>query len=63
MQMNETSIQSIEEFIGRIRMDQAAWPHTWFRGELVVDTPLVPKLYRPTADGRAHNENQLLQFA
>ncbi len=60
--MNETPIQSIEEFIGRIRMDRASWPHAWFRGEPSVDTPLVPKLYRPRADGRTHNENQLLQF-
>lgn len=60
--MHETSIQSVEQFIGRIRTDRAGWSHAWFRGEPSVDTPLVPKLYRPRADGRTHNENQLLQF-
>ena len=61
--MNTTAqISSIEDFIGRVRADRADWPHAWFRGEPNVSTALVPKLYRPRADGRQHDENRLLQF-
>lgn len=60
--MGEALFQSVEQLIARIRSDRTGWPHAWFRGEPVGNTPLVPKLYRPHPDGRTHNENQLLQF-
>jgi len=58
-------IQSIEEFVGRIRADSLSWNTTtnpWFRGEPDSKTPLLPRVYRLKADGTPHVENQLLQF-
>jgi hypothetical protein len=56
-------IRSVEDFVVRVKTDSAGWPHVWFRGEPGdVDTPLLPKLYRPRKDGGTkHNENKLLQ--
>jgi hypothetical protein len=55
-------IRSVKDFIVRVKTDSEGWPHVWFRGEPSdVDTPLLPKLYRPRKDGARHNENKLLQ--
>jgi hypothetical protein len=55
-------IRSVEDFIVRVKTDSEGWPHVWFRGESGdVDTPLLPKLYRPRKDGKKHKENKLLQ--
>lgn len=59
------SINSLEEYIGYIREYINEWGEgavAWFRGEPEVDTPLLPKVFRKTLDGRSHNENQLLQM-
>lgn len=58
-------ITSIENYIGHIREHVSKWGNDvvpWFRGEPEVDTPLLPKVFRKLADGRYHNENQLLQM-
>ena len=56
------TVRSVEDFIGKVKADSAGWPHVWFRGEPgQVDTPLVPRVYRPRKDGTKHNENRLLQ--
>lgn len=60
----EGSINSVERYVSRITFDYKNWNTTtfpWFRGEPKSATPLVPKLYRSTKDGRTHNENRLLQ--
>jgi len=62
-------ISSVEEFIQTVRRDsaEAGWSYVWFRGEPSCDekgkkiAPLIPRLYRPKADGSRHNENRLLQ--
>jgi hypothetical protein len=55
-------IRSVEDFIVRVKTDSEGWPHVWFRGEPGdVDTPLLPRLYRPRKDGNKHKENKLLQ--
>jgi hypothetical protein len=61
--MNKSNyVRSVEDFIVRVKTDSEGWPHVWFRGEPAdVDTPLLPKLYRPRKDGTKHNENKLLQ--
>lgn len=58
-------INSLENYIGHIREHVTQWGEgaiPWFRGEPEVDTPLLPKVFRYTAGGRLHNENQLLQM-
>ena len=58
------SVDSIEEFITRIKSDYESWNtgnYPWFRGEPESPTPLLPKLYRPLDDQSYHDENQLLQ--
>ena len=60
--MDKHYIRSVDDFIVRVKRDSEGWPHAWFRGEPGdVDTPLLPKLYRPRKDGSKHNENKLLQ--
>ena len=55
-------VQSVADFIERVRADSEGWPHVWFRGEPGhVNTPLLPRLYRDRDDGTRHNENKLLQ--
>jgi hypothetical protein len=55
-------IRSVDDFIVKVKADSEGWSHVWFRGEPAdVDTPLLPKLYRPRKDGSKHNENKLLQ--
>src|SRR6187399_675812 len=57
-----TLIRSVEDFIARVRTDSEGWPHVWFRGEPGhVNTPLLPRLYRPRKDGTQLSENKLLQ--
>lgn len=58
-------ITTIGGFISRIRKQYKEWgspQYVWFRGEPDVETRLLPKLYRPRADGSFHNENKLLQM-
>jgi len=58
-------ITTIGGFISKIRKKYSDWKspqYVWFRGEPVVDTRLLPKLYRPKSDGSLHNENKLLQM-
>ena len=56
-------IQSVEDLIKAVRNDSSSWhpkEPRWFRGEPVVDTALMPTLYRPP--GFAPHENALLQM-
>jgi len=59
-------INSLENYIGHIREHTSQWGDgviPWFRGEPGdVETPLLPKVFRKTEDGRLHDENQLLQM-
>lgn len=58
-------INSLENYIAHVREHISQWGEgavPWFRGEPDVDTPLLPKVFRKTSDGRFHNENQLLQM-
>lgn len=61
----EVRINSLEELIAQVRKAFDDWSTKtmpWFRGEPNgVKTPLLPKVYRTTDDGRSHNENRLLQ--
>lgn len=56
---------SLQGFIRGIGNVASSWdPRTipWFRGEPYVDsTALLPTLYRPQADGRRLDENQIVQ--
>jgi hypothetical protein len=60
--MDAITIKTVEQFIAQVRADSAGWPYKWFRGEPAADTPLIPKLYRLRPDGRARDENTLLQL-
>jgi hypothetical protein len=60
--MTDDALSSLEALLDRVRADTKDWAFAWFRGEPDSDTPLVPRLYRPTVDGRHHDENRLLQF-
>jgi len=64
-EITPVSVSSIEELISEVRGDYLSWEtgtFPWFRGEpLGVETPLLPKLYRPRGDGKSHNENRLIQ--
>lgn len=58
-------INSLEKYISHIREYVTEWGDgavAWFRGEPEVETPLLPKVFRKTLEGRVHNENQLLQM-
>ncbi len=58
-------INSLENYIAHIREHISQWGEgavPWFRGEPDVETPLLPKVFRKTLDGRFHSENQLLQM-
>jgi hypothetical protein len=57
-------IGSITSLLKSISHDSADWGlhiRPWFRGEPVVDTPLLPGVFRRKADGTYHDENQLVQ--
>lgn len=63
--MTDSSVNSVDGFIVRVRDDFRSWntkTNPWFRGEPLSKTPLLPRLYRPKADGTCHDENQLLQY-
>lgn len=58
-------IYSLENYIGYIREHVSSWGKdavAWFRGEPLVDTPLLPKVFRKKICGGYYNENQLLQM-
>jgi len=58
-------INSLENYIAHVREHVSQWGEgviPWFRGEPDTTTPLLPKVFRKTLDGRFHNENQLLQM-
>lgn len=58
-------ITTIGGFISKVRKQYNEWgspQYTWFRGEPIIDTRLLPRLYRPLPDGSFHNENKLLQM-
>jgi len=60
--MSDDAISSLETLLERVRADANDWTFAWFRGEPDTETPLLPRLYRPTGDGRRYDENRLLQF-
>lgn len=58
-------ITTIGSFISKVKKQYDDWgspQYAWFRGEPIAETRLLPKLYRPKADGSLHNENKLLQM-
>ena len=58
-------IAAVNGFVTKVEAQYLQWKaprHVWFRGEPIVDTRLLPKLYRPRADGTLHHENKLLQM-
>jgi FRG domain len=58
-------VTSLQNYIHHIREHVSQWGRSaipWFRGEPSCSTPLLPRVFRKMADGRAHNENQLLQM-
>ena len=58
-------INSLENYISQIRECITEWGDgavAWFRGEPEVETPLLPKVFCETLEGRVHNENQILQM-
>lgn len=57
-------ITTIRSFITKAKAQHTAWAspqYLWFRGEPLVETRLLPKLYRVKPDGSLHHENKLLQ--
>ena len=58
-------LSSVEAYVSSVKEIISDWdPRTspWFRGEPdVKDTPLLPSLYRRTADGSELNENRIVQ--
>lgn len=61
-QMAMKQINSIENFIQRVKKDCEGWKNfPWFRGEPASTTPLLPKLYRQERGKDPNYENQLLQ--
>ncbi|MCH8878049.1 MAG: FRG domain-containing protein [Chloroflexi bacterium] len=61
--MSRTSIKSLQALIEEVVRDRSGWtadPIPWFRGEPSdVETPLLPRLFRPE-NGRKHHEKKLL---
>jgi hypothetical protein len=58
-------ITSLQNYISHIREHVSQWGRgaiPWFRGEPSCATPLLPRVFRKTFDGRVHDENQLLQM-
>lgn len=58
-------IQTLENYVHHIRDDRSSWGKdalAWFRGEPIVDKPVLPKVFRPKRGGERHDENQLLQM-
>lgn len=57
-------IGSITSLLKAISDDSVDWSSNirpWFRGEPVVDTPLLPSVFRKKPDGTYYDENQLVQ--
>lgn len=59
-------VSTLTELIDTVKSYYNEWGTTtfpWFRGEPdKVKTPLLPKLYRKKKNGKAYNENRLLQW-
>lgn len=58
-------IATVNGFVSKVKSQYRQWEspqYVWFRGEPIVDTRLVPKLFRPKSDGSFHHENKLLQM-
>lgn len=58
-------ITSLQNYISHIREHVSQWGRgaiPWFRGEPSCSTSLLPRVFRKATDGRAHDENRLLQM-
>jgi hypothetical protein len=62
--MAQRRITSVRQLLRAVERDTEEWGveiRPWFRGEPLVDKPLLPGVFRPRLDGTYHDENQLVQ--
>jgi len=62
--MAKRRIGSVRQLLSAIERDSADWGtqiRPWFRGEPLVNTPLLAGVFRRKPDGTTYDENQLVQ--